>query len=315
MFVLVTQGDGSARRVSWLTYAIVVGLAAFYMQQLPQQQAGFEAVDRSRQEALSYLNENAYVIVEDRFSGVIPLEFAEASREAFFKERREQGFALMPERLMVRGQAEFDELLEVALVEIEKLPAWNLGIRSKDAPRESWIAHIAVHETQAALAFAVMLLLCLGIALEDAWGSIAFGVLAASGVAATAYASVSVDYVAATGTPWIGAGGLIATLMGAYFFRYPPWVSSPRALGMLPMPAWLMLPIGFGVEYLGIRGVSSFSEIAPAPVIVHGVGLALGWSFSAPTTPFVASYYALAALVASKDRSSGFVRREDPRKY
>ncbi len=281
MFVLVTQADGSARRFSWITYAIVAGLIAFYVQQQGAQQAAFVSAEQSRQEVLAYLDENEFLEVDERFGSVVPLRSVASRREAFFKERREQGLALMSEHLVRRSQREFDKLLEQALFDIQLLPKWRLGIRSKDAPSANWIMHFAVHETQLALILSIVWLLILGIALEDAWGPILFGCLASAGVLTTAFASGYFDYLGATGMPWIGTSGLIATLMGAYFVRSSPSAGAPRAFGMIPMPSWLLLPVWLTVEYAVNRGVSSPLEIVNATAGVHGVGLALGAFVSA----------------------------------
>jgi len=270
MFVLVTQADGSARRFTWITYAIAACFVAFFM----QQNAANEIADGGRDEALAYLHENPYVVVDDQFQSVIPLDYAQALRETFFQERRELGLALMSEHLMARGQREFEQLLRSALVSVEVLPAWKLGIRSSDAPRANWFMHSAVHETQFALILSVVLLLCFGLALEDGWGSILFGCLASAGVVLTGFVSTSVNYFDATGTPWFGASGLLATLAGAYFVR--SLRGSPRAFGMIPMPGWLLLPIWLAAEYLIVRGVSSSDEFVDATAIVQASGFGLG---------------------------------------
>jgi membrane associated rhomboid family serine protease len=270
MFVLVTQADGSARRFTWVTYAIVACLIAFFI----QQHAANRIADKDRAVALAYLIENPYVEVEERFRGVIPLDYAQELRETFFQERRERGLALMSDHLMRRGQREFDELLESALATLELLPAWRFGIRGSDAPGLSWLVHPIVHETQFALILSVVLLLCLGIALEDGWGPILFGCFASVAVVTTGFASASVHYYDATGMPWFGSSGLIATLAGAYFVR--SLRGSPRAFGAIPMPGWLLLPSWLAAEYIVVRGVSSPDEFVNAPAIVHGAGFGLG---------------------------------------
>lgn len=271
MFVLVTQADGSARRFTWVIYAIVSCLVAFFIM---QQHAANRIADKDRAVALAYLNENPFVEVGERFRGVIPLDYAQGLRETFFQERRERGLALMSDHLMRRGQREFNELLEAALATLEILPAWRFGVRGSDAPGVSWLVHPVVHETQFALILSVVLLLCLGIALEDGWGSILFGCFASVAVVMTGFVSVSVHYYDATGMPWFGSSGLIAALAGAYFVR--SLRGSPRAFGAIPMPSWLLLPSWLAAEYIVVRGVSSPDEFVNAAAIVHGAGFGLG---------------------------------------
>ncbi len=270
MFVLVTQADGSARRFTWVTYAIV----ACFMALFALQHAAGDGAANGRGEALAYLNENPYVEVGERFRHVIPLDYAQALRETFFQERRERGLALMSDHLVRRGQDEFDKLLESALVETQALPVWKYGVTGVDTPIGNWLAHATVHTTQFALVVSVLLLLCLGIAIEDGWGSILFACFALVAVVSTGLTSVGVHYYDVMGAPWFGASGLVAALLGAYFVR--SLHGSPRLLGAVPMPGWLLLPIWVACEYVAIRGVSSSAEIAEAPAIVHGAGLGLG---------------------------------------
>ena len=276
MFILVTQADGSARRLTWVTFAIAIGLVAVFM----QQKGATSVASEGRREAVAYLNENPYLEVEEKYRGVIPLEYAQALNAEFLRERAEWGLAEMPVEILGRAQREFNEILDVALAKVETLPVWKFGVRDADLAKPNWWAHIAAHETQAALVLSLVLLLCLGIALEDGWGHMLYGGFVVVGVAATGIASTSVNYMDATGLPWFGASGLIAALMGAYFVRSFVQGAS-RAFGMIPLPAFVVLPIWLSVEYFVVRGVGSPAEFISAPAIVHGIGFGFGAMLSA----------------------------------
>ena len=270
MFFLVTQADGSARRLTWITYAIAVGFVATFLQQSDE----VDIANDERREAISFFNENAYLEVDPGYSSIISQDYAQALNEEFTRERREMGLASVPERLVERAQDEFDLLLDAALAKVERLPIWKFGIRDFDAPVFNWLAHVAPHETQTALMLSLVMLLFLGIALEDGWGYALFGGFAVAGVLVTGAVSAGVGYTGATGLPWFGGSGLIAVLLGAHFIR--SLGGAPKAFGMISMPGWLILPIWLACEYAVVRGVGTMSEIVTAPVIVHAAGFGFG---------------------------------------
>jgi membrane associated rhomboid family serine protease len=275
MFILVTQADGSAQRFTWVTYAIALLFVALFL----QQRGATEVANEGRREAIAYLNENPGLELAERFRGVIPLEYAQALNEEFLRERAEWGFVEMPEKISARGQREFNEILNSAFTKVERLPVWKYGVRDTGVLDPNWWGHFAAHETQAALMASLILLMILGIALEDGWGHLLFGGVSIVGIGVTGIVSTSANYLDATGHPWFGASGLLATLLGAYLMRSLV-KGAPRAFGMIPMPGMLLLPVWFVVEYVVVRGIDSPSEFISATAIAHGAGFALGAVFS-----------------------------------
>jgi membrane associated rhomboid family serine protease len=275
MFILVTQADGSAQRFTWVTYAIALLFVALFL----QQRGATEVANEGRREAIAYLNENPGLELAERFRGVIPLEYAQALNEEFLRERAEWGFVEIPEKISARGQREFNEILNSAFTKVERLPVWKYGVRDTGVLDPNWWGHFAAHETQAALMASLILLMILGIALEDGWGHLLFGGVSIVGIGVTGIVSTSANYLDATGHPWFGASGLLATLLGAYLMRSLV-KGAPRAFGMIPMPGMLLLPVWFVVEYVVVRGIDSPSEFISATAIAHGAGFALGAVFS-----------------------------------
>ncbi|MFT4572792.1 MAG: membrane associated rhomboid family serine protease [Myxococcota bacterium] len=270
MFVLVTQSDGSARRFTWVTYALAACLVVFYMQTQGQD----NHANVSRAEAVEYLHENPYLEVGDRYRNVIPPDYAEAFHREYTTQREEMGLAPMSDHLTQREQEEFNALLETALGQVKQLAPWKLGIGAEHVESQNWLAHIAVHETQYALVVSLLMLLCLGIALEDGYGSIIFGAFAVLSTFGTGLASRHFEYEAATGMPWFGASGLIAALLGAYFVR--SLRGAPRILGALPAPGWLLLPLWFALEHFFIRGAISLDQFVRPAALIQMAGLGLG---------------------------------------
>jgi membrane associated rhomboid family serine protease len=275
MFILVTQADGSAQRFTWVTYAIALLFVALFL----QQRGATEVANEGRREAIAYLNENPGLELAERFRGVIPIEYAQALNEEFLRERAEWGFVEIPEKISARGQREFNEILNSAFTKVERLPVWKYGVRDTGVLDPNWWGHFAAHETQAALMASLILLMILGIALEDGWGHLLFGGVSIVGIGVTGIVSTSANYLDATGHPWFGASGLLATLLGAYLMRSLV-KGAPRAFGMIPMPGMLLLPVWFVVEYVVVRGIDSPSEFISATAIAHGAGFALGAVFS-----------------------------------
>lgn len=271
MFILITQADGSAQRFTWVTYAIALLFVGLFL----QQRGATEVANEGRREAITYLNENPGLEVAEHFRGVIPLEYAQSLNEEFLRERAEWGFMAMPEKITARGQREFNEILNSAFTKVERLPVWKYGVRDTGVLDPNWWGHFAAHETQVALMASLILLMILGIALEDGWGHLLFGGVSIVGIGVTGIASTSANYFDATGYPWFGASGLLATLLGAYLIRSLV-KGAPRAFGIIPMPGMLLLPVWFAVEYVAVRGIDSPSEFISATAIAHGAGFAFG---------------------------------------
>ncbi|MDP6979736.1 MAG: rhomboid family intramembrane serine protease [Myxococcota bacterium] len=269
-FVLVTQADGSARRIPFVTIGVAIALFAAWS----QMQGGNEFADRARADAVDYLHESPFVEVDPRYETVIPVAYADALREEFYNERREQGLAPISDFLVERSQGEFVDLLAYALAKVGMLPVWRFGIESSKADSIDWLAHVGVHETAAALWLSIAMLLLVGVALEDAWGPLPWVGLAIAGTLATASASVALGYAEAMKLPWFGASGLIATLLGAHFVR--SLGGSPRAFGMIPLPGLLVLPAWLAADTLLVRGVTTLDDFDAAPLFVQSAGLVLG---------------------------------------
>ncbi len=264
MFVLVTQADGSARRLPWISYALVVALAGAFLAGESGQGGG--TVEIKRLAAVDYFEEYPFVQVDPAYAAIIDLDYAEEKQEEYLSSRRKLGLPLLPKRTIERAQEELDSLLADAAAEIAAQPEWRLGV-SADAPVQNLALHIGVHETRLVLALSLFFLLLAGIPLEDGWGSLLFGFFSVAAVVLAAQVSLAVDYVGQVGLPWIGAGGLVSAYLGAYLVRSLPGAS--RLFGVFPLPGWMMLPVWVGFEYVARRQMISADTLVVAPVWVH----------------------------------------------
>ncbi len=130
----------------------------------------------------------------------------------------------------------------------------------------------------------MLFLFIFGDNLEDAFGHLGFGLFyLASGVLA-ALAQVAPD--PGSTVPMVGASGAIAGVMGAYLLLYP------RArvdvlfiivilIRIVPLPAWVMLGLWFGMQALGgfyaDRGSGGVAYLAHLGGFAAGAALALPW--------------------------------------
>jgi len=214
MISLVTQADGTARRIPFVSVGLVLLMGlAFASIQTRTQQARADAA-QAMAEAVSYFEENPFVALPDRMEPALAAERARELRAAFDAERRGLGLHLeLPASIVRRAQERFDALVQTAFARQARLPANEHGFRGRDDSPGRWVEHVLYHPTLAGLAVSAAFVLLLGIALEDAWGSVVFAIFCAAMVplGALAFATLHVDMPA----PWLGASGLVAAMLGA----------------------------------------------------------------------------------------------------
>jgi len=275
MLVLVTQADGSARRLPWLSYSLALVLAAFFVLHHYGGAEGVVETDFIFAEALLYFEEHPVVELDPRLETVLGAESAKELREAYIDDRRSRGMPLLSERIRTLMQQEFDGLVVRAYERVDRLPAWRLGVRPGDNPIVSTLAHVIVSPSALALLLSLAILLLVGSALEDGWGHAIFGGFCLVAIALAAAASRGLGYYEQAGSPWIGASGLAAALLGAYFVRSLP--GAPRLLGSVPLPGWLLLPVWLCAEYLLVRGIVSAEGFVPVLATIHTSCFTMGF--------------------------------------
>ncbi len=273
MFSLVTQADGSARRHPWVSYALILLIAGFFVH-ARFGPARFDAIavnEHIESVLVPYFETHPYLDVDPRLKTIIGPERVETLREEYLDDRAAVGLAFVPPALKVRAQSRFNRLVDDAFARMDRLPSWRLGVLDQHSPPLNFLAHVVVHDGLVPLALSLFFVLCLAIALEDVWGSILF-----AGFCGIATVVASVTYAllyAHLGTPWYGAGGLIAGLLGAYLVRSIRWPA--LLLGAVPLPGWLLLMTWLGAEYLVVLGLRP-DTLDAAPWVAHAASFGLG---------------------------------------
>jgi len=275
MISLVTQSDGSARRLPVVSLAIAIGMAVLFFGSADEMsrartEAGFAMAD-----ALEYFEEYPYVELPDGMDPYLPAERAEELRAAHAADWQDLGGFAIPDRLRSRVQKEFDALVEPALAQFDALPVNAHAYRGSGGAKVRYFDHVLYHGTASALLLSILALLLFGFPLEDVWGSFGFAAFCAVLVPVGAMAFGALHPTSAT--LWIGGSGLAAGLLGATAAR---WFhsGSPRLLGAIPLAAWWLVPAWFVAEYGSVRGIR-WESIGTAPIVVHasivGVGFVL----------------------------------------
>ena len=274
MISLVTQSDGSARRVPFVSLGLAIAMVLTFSS-LREQSASVQAgVDTAIAEAVAYLEEQPSLVIADELRRYIPAERAKALSE---KQAREgTGLDATWRSPLKRRQAKLDGLVANALAQIEKLPAHSFAVTGQDDAPARNFDHVFHHASLAALGLSLFALLFYGMALEDAWGSIVFGAFCAAMVPTGAFLYNAFPPLLAQ--PWLGGAGLSVALLGATASRWPS-SGSPRLLGGLPLVPWLMIPAWFAADTLLVRELT-FERLDLAPTVVYGglfaAGLVLG---------------------------------------
>ena len=111
MLVLVTQADGSARRLPWISYCLALVLAAFFVVHHFGGSEGVVETDLILAEALAYFEEHPVVEIDPRFERYVGAERAEELRAAYMDDRRARGMPLLSQRILDLTQHEFEELV------------------------------------------------------------------------------------------------------------------------------------------------------------------------------------------------------------
>lgn len=272
MISLVTQSDGSARRFPFVTFLLVAAVVATFARMRDDMAAAQTEADAAMAEAVAYFEEHPHVVLPDAMQPFIAADHARALREAEDEERDRLGMSPLPERVVKRIQGRFDALVAVAFARLDDLPANAFGVRGLDAGVARLFEHALYHATLPSFALGLAGLLLLGIALEDAWGSLVFATFCA--LAVPAGALLFATFHSALPAPWLGTSGLVAALLGASLTR---WMrsGSPRLLGAFPLQPLLLAPAWLAAEYVWVRQLGPHS-LGAAPAVAHGALLAGG---------------------------------------
>jgi len=260
----VASSNAVVRSHPWVAYVLGLLLLGSFGYQATVGSGDREASAAAIAEALEFFEANPAVEIDPRFSAMVGPEHIAQVREDDDTRRQENGILGLRGRLRSRTQKSFEALEAAAIASVEELPAWRFAVLGRQSPGLNYLAHAFVNESVAALVVTLVFFLLAGLALETAWGSMLFGVLCVVGCVTGAAAHVA--FYGETGAAWIGASGLVAVLMGAYFIR---------AFRGFTIPGWVVLPAWVALEY-GVARSIWIENWQSAPVQVHATCLSVG---------------------------------------
>ncbi|MFQ5697467.1 MAG: rhomboid family intramembrane serine protease [Myxococcota bacterium] len=150
------------------------------------------------------------------------------------------------------AQARLTALEEALFERVDRHPLRRFGLQTARPRPQSWISYAFLHVDPLHLLGNLLLLLLAGLCVEECFGRTLFaGLYLGSAVAS---AAIFLQLEPGLETPLVGASGAIAGVMGAFAvrcgatrIRFFYWI---LVSGTFSAPAWLMLPLWFGNEWV-----------------------------------------------------------------
>lgn len=147
---------------------------------------------------------------------------------------------------------------------------------------ETLVTSMFLHGGWLHLAGNMLFLYIFGDNVEDEMGHLPFlGFYLASGVLAGLIHVISDPY---SGVPTVGASGAIAGVMGGYLLLFPKarvdiLLILIVFIRIFPIPAWIMLAVWFGMQFIGVAGDTEEGGVA---YWAHAGGFLVGFVLTIP---------------------------------
>lgn len=280
LFIPIGNDQGALRRWPVVTFAIMgLCLIVAFVQYDRDSRRQAEATD-AMQKAILFFARNPDLKLRQELSALFGgLGSLENGSTGLFAQV--PATANIDAESRAERQAELDGLQNAWLSKSRDNLIWQWGFIPA---RFSWttiVTSMFVHVGALHLLFNLLFLYMTGPLVEDVWGRPAFLAFYLAGgiVAGGAYALRQPD----VGIPLVGASGAIAAVMGAFFVRYPR--ANIRLMTFLFLrrivfsaPAWLLLGIWAGLEYLDAHLLAGEGQAAGSTAgnWVHLWGFAFG---------------------------------------
>jgi membrane associated rhomboid family serine protease len=253
MIIPIGHENTEVRRLPWVTIAIIVACSAVLFYTEVEQRDVEVAIWRAADDLEEYFWEHPYLELDPRAQELL---FSELDGEA--------GLALRDDLILAgeepfpweqeKQQAELDELEARFLELFASHPYRSLGLNPAERRASTWLTHMFTHAGFMHLLGNMFLLFLAGSCIEDVWGRPLYSTfyLLAGLFAAGFYVAIYPDLDIAL----VGASGAVSGVLGAFLVRY--WSTRIKFWywvffffrGTFSAPAWLMLPLWFGNEWL-----------------------------------------------------------------
>lgn len=250
----IGRDDAEIQRHAWVSY-IIIGLNVLaFLITFGIESSVEDNVDSSWRTAVQYYAAHPYLEMPQEMQDILPDDM-----EAELRQQPAPG--AVEERAPRREQAELDALTETAVEATQKLPTIRFGYVPKHGSLLTMITSMFLHGGLLHLVGNMLFFYLSGPFIEDLFGRPLFGLLyTTGGIVSTLAYQVRHPHDA---TPLIGASGAIAAVMGAYLVRlakskirflFIPFLFRPHRFFTFDAPAFIVLPLWFGQQFLEMQG-------------------------------------------------------------
>ncbi len=284
--LLIPLGDESreVRRQPWLTY-LFVALCLVVFHQSSRMDAALVAQGEERlAEAWDFFVQRPWVEVAPDVAQLLGEDDVERVKGVHLQEESAYSSVGVPEFVLDHDQLEFDRKIDAAFEVFASHPHYRWGFDPAEPVSLTILSHPFLHAGWIHLVVNLVLILLVGLLLEDAWGLALFGALLIGSALAGGLAYMSAEGPGAP--PLIGAAGIASGLLGAYLVRFATarmrfaYFVPPFITGQLTATAWLLVP--FAAALLGLvewQGEESEFANGTTAYSAHLGGLAFGFGF------------------------------------
>ena len=280
MLLPIGHDSGTVRRNPWVTYVLMLAcLGVFLVTKSSNRDIGRQ-YSLEIQEAVQYFAEHPYLMPPDELEPYLGSDW-EGQREGLMALREQAGVLTPPRFQRQKEQAELDTQIEEATAVRASHPFFRWGLISAHPTLAGAFGYMFLHGGWGHLLGNLLLLFLTGPFIEDKWGRPVF--LCFYLLAGLAGAGLFMSRFPHLETPLVGASGAVAGCMGAFLVRF--WRAKLRYLVWFVFvgftfsaPAWLMLPLWFGGEFLSAQLTEQVNPMGGAGVAywAHVGGFAFG---------------------------------------
>ena len=277
MLIPIGRDDAEIRRHAWVCYVIFALNILMFVGVSVAERQSMKRAAAEWQQAIEYHEQRPYLKTPEAMKRLIgPMGVA-------YLEQRRGEYGAAPADRVESEQRELDAETAEAEEARRDQPKVRLGYVPADAGFLTILTSLFVHAGLMHLIGNLLYLFLSGPFVEDVFGRPLFALLYfGGGIAATlTYGANNADSI----VPLVGASGAIAAVMGAYLVRFArskveflfmPFLLRPTWHYRFALPAFVVLPLWFAQQLLGMR-VESQSGVGFS---AHVGGFVFGAAFA-----------------------------------
>ncbi len=275
MLIPISHEDSTVRRQPWITYALIAACTGIFI--YTHHVMGGAAEHRLLQtytEVVQYFSEHPYLDLDPRFEKLVGDEIVQIRQAAAAAKRAQNdgsSLVVVPSARRYE-QEELNRRMTYLFSAMDNHPFYRWGLIAAAAKPFGYLSYQFIHGGWLHLVGNMFLLFLMGSFIEDRWGRVLYLFFyLMAGVAGALFFTLKYP---ALEMPLVGASGAVAGAMGAFLIRF--WKTRIRYFywfvifaGTFSAPAWLMLPLWFGQEYLMAKLMDSMLPGAGVGGVAH----------------------------------------------